>query len=143
MSYNPYTRQSYNYPTSYGEGMNSNQMEQELANIEASVESEEPKDDAFEKYFPTIYKTLWGKDSEEMLSTKQAQLDYILLAISRFPASEAWLATKVNKLKSEIKTLKRKSLFINLAKAGAIGSGVLLTGSVSYALIKWASSLGD
>lgn len=148
MSYNPYIRHVYNPARNFGadtessSGQSAANILSEMPNANTSNASNSSNQTGnLEKYFPLLYKTLFGKDLEEKLAAKERQLEYLEMAIQQFPATSGALQPQVTMLKKEIRALKLKSFYYASVRVAILVGGVSLAGATIYSLVKLPSAI--
>ena len=138
MSYNPYIRHVYNPARNFGSNQETS-ANQILADMPQNSPNENQQD--VEKYFPLLYKTLFGKDLEEKLAQKRSQLKYLEMSIQKFPQTSGALQPLVNKLEEEISALKWKSIYYASVRVAIFFGGISLAGATFFALVKLPSAI--
>ena len=147
MRYNPFIPNPVQ--TSYGWGQMpqsfyGNEAAQEIlaqmpSDVPVPSEGSTAEEDA--KFYSTIYKTVWGKDLEAKLASKEAQLEYLRLSVQKVPATATFLQPQIDKLTKEIQSLRLKSYYYMAVRGTLLLGGVALIGSLSYALAKLPSAI--
>lgn len=108
------------------------------ATVNANANAEEGGS-AFEQYFPTVYKALWGKDTEEQLIAAETRLQYIMQAIAIAPGTQRFVQTEIDRLEKEIASLKKKAMAAKIRRWMIIGIPSSLTVATIYYLVKRAN----
>ena len=109
------------------------------SNVNANANVNEEEGSAFEEYFPTVYKAIWGKDTEEQLIAAETRLQYIMQAVAIAPGTQRFVQTEIDRLEKEIASLKKKALAAKIRRWMIVGIPSSLTVATIYYLVKRAN----